>query len=137
MNVYVYQASLWCETCTADDVLSVPPDRIRSAIDKERARHGIPDGASDTDNVPDGPHRDGGGDADTPQHCDCCQVFLENPLTSDGYNYVWDAIKEHNEHNETGRGDREILETWREFYNDTALRRGYIFPELDYPELDY
>jgi len=29
----------------------------------------------------DGPYPDGGGEADAPQHCGGCGVFLENPLT--------------------------------------------------------
>jgi hypothetical protein len=38
----------------------------------------------DSDDLPKGPYADGGGEADTPQHCDDCRRFLENPLTGDG-----------------------------------------------------
>ena len=39
-------------------------------------------------------HSNGGGEADAPQHCDSCGVFLENPLTwYDGYQYVSAAIE--------------------------------------------
>lgn len=55
----------------------------------------------DSDEWPKGPYPDGGGEADTPQHCAGCHEFLENPLTSDGYEYVrenprdeWDSFYE-------------------------------------------
>ena len=38
----------------------------------------------DSDDLPKGPYSNGGGEADTPQHCDGCGAFLENPLTGDG-----------------------------------------------------
>lgn len=127
MNAYVFQAALWCADCIAN-VLAVTTDRIGRGIERERKRHEIPDGATDTDNVPDGPHGDGGGEADSPQHCDACGVFLRNPLTSDGVDYVRDAIQDYNEH---GTGSRDVLETWREFYNDNPRRFGHVFPELE------
>lgn len=128
MKAYVFQAALWCETCTAANVLQVPADMLGVAIARRRKAHGIPDGASDTDNVPDGPHADGGGESDSPQHCDACGVFLRNPLTTDGYEYVRDAIQEHNEH---GRGTREVLATWHDFYNDNPRRFGRVLPEIE------
>lgn len=39
-------------------------------------------------------HADGGGEADTPQHCANCGVPLENPLTSDGVHYVLNEAEE-------------------------------------------
>ena len=36
----------------------------------------------------------GGGESDTPQHCDDCDVFLENPLTDDGNEYVRELYAE-------------------------------------------
>lgn len=60
---------------------------------------------------------DGGGEADMPQHCDGCGVFLENPLTSDGYGSVIDALAKFRVH---GRGDAEALEAWALFYGIEA-----------------
>jgi len=60
---------------------------------------------------------DGGGEADTPQHCDGCGAFLENPLTADGYGYVLDALAAYRLR---GRGDRATLETWADFYGVEA-----------------
>lgn len=127
MKAYVFQAALWCEDCTAAHVLQVPRDSIAREIARRRKAHGIPEGATDTDNVPDGPHGDGGGEADSPQHCDECGEFLRNPLTPDGFEYVRDAIQEHNEH---GTGSRDVLETWHDFYNDNPRRFGQVLPEL-------
>lgn len=39
-------------------------------------------------------YSDGGGEADCPQHCANCGVPLENPLTSDGVQYVLEAAEE-------------------------------------------
>jgi hypothetical protein len=64
--------------------------------------------------TPDGPHLNGGGEADSPQHCDACGVFLENPLTTDGYRYVNEALIEHAR---DGDGNAEVLAEWAKFYN--------------------
>lgn len=56
MDVYIYQAAIYCEDCRNPEM--------------------------------EGPHSEGGGEADAPQHCDTCKAFLENPLTADGYDYV-------------------------------------------------
>ncbi|MEO2122444.1 MAG: hypothetical protein ABGY10_03870 [bacterium] len=37
---------------------------------------------------------DGGGEADTPQHCSGCHCPLDNPLTEYGVQYVVEAVKE-------------------------------------------
>ena len=86
-----------------------------------REKHGIPMHAKkvwppgfdpedettfDSDQYPKGPYCNGGGESDCPNHCDGCKVFLENPLTQDGENYVREqADKGH------------IPDEWREFYD--------------------
>lgn len=64
----------------------------------------------------DGPHPNGGGDADCPQHCDACHVHLENPLTADGIEYVAERIADHAADPSNGRAD--VIRQWREFYAD-------------------
>jgi len=91
MNAFIYQAALYCEKCI-------------SAYDK-------PQRAGDDD--PSGPYPDGGGEADCPQYCDACGLFLENSLTSDGVNYVKQLIAEHRA---TGRGKKEVLTELADFY---------------------
>ena len=100
MNVYLYQAALLCEDC-AMPIRTKYVEEHDTMLDKLR---GEPE---DSDAYPQGPYPQGGGEADTPQHCDHCNVFLENPLTGDGYAYVAEAIRD--------RGALFLAE-WADFY---------------------
>lgn len=96
MDAYIYQAALLCEVCA---------DAVKEELDAER------DGFTGIDDeYPDGPYADGGGEADCPQHCDHCSVFLENPLTSYGYEYAREAIQ-------AGTGNADVLAEWASFYD--------------------
>ena len=101
MNVYIYQADIYCEACG-------------EAIQRQIALDGnLPDNPKDehtfdSDDYPKGPYGDGGGEADTPQHCSACGLFLENPLTQDGYDYVRESI---------GEGRNKVTELWAKFYD--------------------
>lgn len=101
MEAYIYQAALLCDDCGRDRRRQLGPQ----PFDPEDER------AYDSGDYPKGPYPDGGGEADCPNHCDCCGVFLENPLTTDGVAYVLDAL-------ESGDGDPDVLAEWREFYAD-------------------
>jgi hypothetical protein len=96
MNVYVFQAALLCDECGIVAKAGREPDE-------------------DSGRYPQGPCSDGGGEADSPQHCAVCGEFLENPLTEDGEQYVREAVAE-------GTGNRLVLQEWRNFYD-------YLFPE--------
>lgn len=61
-----------------------------------------------------GPWMNGGGEADCPQYCDRCGVFLDNPLTPYGEEYVREKVAEYDE---TGKGDASVIEEWRSAYN--------------------
>lgn len=76
MDAYIYQAALLCEECA---------EACREKMDRE---------GNNPDCFPDGPYVDGGGESDSPEHCDCCHAFLENPLTTDGMEYVRSACLE-------------------------------------------
>ena len=81
MNVYMYQAALVCEPCG------------KQAMDELTAQGLAPEDTGDeysydSDNFPKGPYPDGGGESDAPEHCDGCGLWLENPLTRDGEDYV-------------------------------------------------
>lgn len=106
MNVYVFHAALFCQHCGADhrEGLAIPPG---ADLDDEST--------FDSDAYPKGPYGDGGGEADCPQHCDDCDVFLDNPLTEDGSNYVKAAFKEYKA---TGRGAVGVLRVWAEAYSE-------------------
>lgn len=81
MLVYMFQAALLCETCgVVQRAKLVNTDNAPTDSDDESSY--------DSDDFPKGPYPNGGGEADTPQHCDHCGIFLENSLTNDGVLYV-------------------------------------------------
>jgi hypothetical protein len=79
MRAYIYQADILCESCA------------REVMDDLRARGLEPTDPvlrEDSDTWPVGPFPNGGGESDAPQHCGACGIFLENPLTPEGEQYV-------------------------------------------------
>lgn len=80
MDIYIYNAALYCEDC-GETLLAntTKPDYPKPW---------------DSSDYPAGPYPDGGGESDCPEHCDNCHVFLENPLTGDGYEYVRENIQD-------------------------------------------
>lgn len=80
-DAYMFRAALYCEGCT---------NEIKWACIRESPT-GLAGSSEDPEYWPQGPFADGGGEADTPSHCDECGGFLENALTSDGEAYVRDA----------------------------------------------
>ena len=92
MQAYVYKAALLCEDCGRERAAD-----IMSQSEAHRCQHGVPycwGLCGEGDCLPQGPYADGGGEADAPAHCDHCGIFLENPLTSDGLEYVREQIAE-------------------------------------------
>jgi hypothetical protein len=88
MNAYVYRADLHCEDCARDIMARLPKP---ADVDNEAS--------FDSDDYPKGPYSEGDGESDTPSHCGSCGLFLQNPLTDDGRQYVmganraeWDAF---------------------------------------------
>lgn len=101
MDAYIYKADLWCTKCI-------------TKIKQELTTPDNPDDETtfDSDDYPKGPYPDGGGEADSPNHCAECALFLENPLTDDGREYVREAVSQH-------RHDRYIkgtIKLWSDFY---------------------
>lgn len=90
MNAYFYKADIYCRDC------------IEKVWNKENVKT--------DDDIPTGPYSDGGGEADSPQHCGSCGLFLENPLTEDGEEHVKKRVEEY-------KGNTGVLNQWREFYN--------------------
>jgi hypothetical protein len=107
MDVFIFQAALLCTDCgEAYKSGNFPPAIVADAI--------LAGEEYSSDQWPAGPYSNGGGEADTPQHCDHCQVFLDNPLTGDGETYVRDAFREFVE---TGRGNPDVLGEWKSAYD--------------------
>lgn len=107
MQAYIFNADIYCEDCGRRLVEEYTADEIEDN--------------GDSDTFPQGPYPDGGGEADCPQHCSNCRCFLENPLTTDGAEYVLEAL---NQHAESGRDDSGVLREWSEFYG-IRPRRTY------------
>jgi len=122
MNVYMYQAALWCQDCG---------EALREALVEEGKAPQDPEDESsyDSDDFPKGPFADGGGEADVPQHCDANEecinaitlfdgrkigAFLENDLTSDGEDYVKEAVADAEVEKREGS---VALEVWKDFYD--------------------
>jgi len=80
MNIYIFNAALFCEECGTEARQGLTEDSCPG--------NGSPIDKQDSSQWPQGPVGDGGGEADSPQHCDSCELFLENPLTEDGQDYV-------------------------------------------------
>ncbi len=112
MNAYVYQAALWCEEC----IRSIKLDLLQA--------HMMPNNPGDeksydSDDYPKGPYPEGGGEADVPNHCDGCGVFLDNPLTTDGVEYVVGELMDYLAYK---TGDLETLDTWAEHIHWYGLK---------------
>lgn len=110
MDAYIFQAALYCPDCTR---------QIKRELKKEGKdpRDFEDEHTYDSDEYPKGPFSEGGGEADSPQHCDACHVFLENPLTGDGEDYVREAVNEDREARRRGRKANHVVGEWKEFYD--------------------
>ena len=128
MDAYAYQAALWCGPCAikrlveerkaSPGALGMEPAK---ALQQIVSSNGFTDESDyDSDDLPKGPYSDGGGEADSPQHCDGCGLLLENPLTPDGYRYVNEKLTEHAR---DGSGDAEVLKQW-----SSATTQAYSIP---------
>jgi hypothetical protein len=131
MDVYLYKAALWCGPCI---IKALVAERKASpcAIDMQPAEaleqivsaNGFTSESDyDSDDLPKGPYADGGGEADTPQHCDGCGLFLENPLTTEGVRYVNEKLIEHAR---DGSGNVEVLKAWAEHYGVAFYEPGSV-----------
>lgn len=105
MNAYIYQADLYCTDCNIKIKIKLPFPKGGIPLDES---------SYDSDNYPKGPFPNGGGKADSPQHCGSCGEFLENPLTEDGERYVIKAIA--NAQICPAQGEIALL-TWKPFYS--------------------
>lgn len=117
MNVYMYQAALYCEDCGRAICARLLKGKSPEADDDETFYD------DDSDKFPKGPYGNGGGEADTPQHCDCgadclnaielgfgwkIGAWLENDLTAEGVRHVAEAV--------AYGGD--VAELWAQWYAD-------------------
>ncbi len=117
MNVYTYQADLWCEQCgeaIREQLARDHPGKVPADPDQEHTY--------DSDDYPKGPVADGGGESDMPQFCaageEClCTAFgvgqfLENTLTDHGCETLREAI----DRAYTNDKVTDLIELFEEFY---------------------
>lgn len=95
MDAYIFKADIYCAGCAAE---------LRGFYSARRH-------SEDSDDYPQGPYAQGGGEADCPQHCGQCGKFLENPLTGEGYDYVREAVCGPDANSET-------VQQWAAFYDE-------------------
>lgn len=105
MNVFSYRAALVCEACGLD---------IRRQLATRAPADPEAESTYDSDDYPKGPCPNGGGESDCPQHCDKCSLFLENPLTTEGREYVARMVDKADR-----RGRQEVTQEWESFYGIT------------------
>ena len=96
MNAYIYNAALYCEPCGTRKQESIKSSAFGSCgmCDFFHTKAAHREEYGDSNEWPQGPYSDGGGESDTPAHCEVCGVVLENPLTTDGVEYVRELIAE-------------------------------------------
>ena len=85
MDVYIFAADCHCSDCGEIKRAELTAQGKAPADIENESTY-------DSGDFPKGPYADGGGESDTPQHCGTCGVFLENPLTQAGYEYVREAV---------------------------------------------
>jgi hypothetical protein len=98
---YAYNADIYCDACAREIMEELDDDHIADS--------------GDTNDYPQ-PIL-GSDEADSPQHCGHCHEFLENDLTTDGRDYVIEALRDHIM---GGGGTKEVLQQWQEYYSITA-----------------
>ena len=123
MEAYIYQAALLCADCA---VITMDEFELFNMLGGSSSPFRRPKPWTDSDAYPQGPYSAGGGEADSPQHCDACGVFLENTLTGDGSRYVNERLIEHAR---DGSGDRDVLTTWAKYYNAQVYEPGEVTDE--------
>jgi hypothetical protein len=106
----IYCADIYCDACTEDIKSDIRAD--------DRVKQLIAGGADlddettfDSDEYPK--YCSDSSESDSPQHCGDCGVFLENDLTSDGEDYVKQAVRDDLM---SGRTDSVAVTEWMEYY---------------------
>ncbi len=103
-GTYIYQADVWCPTCAKEIADSIIAEGKAPADPSDEHSY-------DSDNFPKGPFFD--EESDSPEHCAGCHIFLENPLTTHGEEYMREMV---DQAIEKGRGEEPHIKEWMDFY---------------------
>jgi len=113
MYAYMYNAGLLCEECG-------------ESKQKELKGTGA-ESSGESDVYPQGPYPHWAVLCDKPQHCDNCEKFLQNPLTSEGDDYVRKSYSEAREGLKTKRIEPGaswslgVTQQWANYYDYLGL----------------
>lgn len=132
----IYAADIYC-----DDCIEYIKERVTRDLWAERPESECPDGADclafadlgelkdylegmdertyDSGDYPKGCY--GSSESDCPEHCGDCGEFLENDLTSDGNDYVVEAV---NADLAAGCNDSVACTVWAPFYDYLDFEEG-------------
>jgi len=107
----MYRGSFYCPDCARD---------IKREVRAEwKEKHGTPfEDNGDSEGYPQGPLEEGGGESDSPNHCDGCGVFLENPLTRHGVEWMKEQARGATEDLKEGNWPSPAFLEWKRFYDD-------------------
>ena len=139
MDAYIYRAALWCGPCVIKALVAArkaAPGAINmspaDALQQIASANGFTSESDyDSDDLPKGPITDGGGEADTPRHCEACKRFLANPLTGDGLIWVEDAIRDWLTTRKATAATTDTLNEWADFYKDELDFRRIVLEALE------
>ena len=138
MNAYIYRADLWCGPCVIKALVAAR--KAPGAIDMSPAEalqqivsaNGFTSESNyDSDDLPKGLIAEGGGEADTPRHCEGCGQFLANPLTGDGLIWVEDAIRECLTTRKATAATTDTVNEWADSYKDELDFRRIVLEALE------
>jgi hypothetical protein len=104
-GTYIYQADVWCENCAKEIAATLDADGQTPANVMDEASY-------DSDHYPKGPFFE--EESDAPEHCAGCHIFLENPLTADGVEYMTQMV---DKAVAEGRTDEPHIKEWMDFYD--------------------
>jgi hypothetical protein len=104
VDFYIFQAECYCENCV---------EKLKAELRKIEPEPANSDDETtfDSNEWPKGPFSD--EESDSPDHCSNCGVFLENPLTSAGYKYVKEYMRDD--------PNSDVVKEWAEFYELSFL----------------
>ena len=139
MDAYIYGAGLWCGPCVIKAFVAAgkaTPGAIdissAEALRQIVSANGFTSESDyDSDDIPKGPIAKGGGEADTPRHCEGCGQFLANPLTSDGLIWVEDAIRECLTTRKATAATTDTVNEWADFYKDELDFRRIVLEAVE------
>src|SRR6516162_185945 len=139
MDAYIYKTGLWCGPCivkalvaarkAAPGAIGMSPAEVLQQI--ASANGFTCESDYDSDDLPKGPIAEGGGEADTPRHCEACRRFLANPLTGDGLIWVEDAIRDWLTTRKATATTTDTLNERADFYKDELDFRRIVVEALE------